>query len=110
MNWDDEVQGEFSRLQKQVDTGVVEEIAQHAVAAFEAARAEGMTAEEAAESVRALIRSWCSGTSGPREPARLPPLIEVDSPATSRFAGLRLDVRMAWRMLRWQPGFALDSI
>jgi hypothetical protein len=74
MNWHTPVRSEFTRLGKQVDEGVVEEMALHAAAAFEAARADGMSAGGAETAVHTLIQSWCSGTSGPRriERAALP--------------------------------------
>jgi ABC-type lipoprotein release transport system permease subunit len=55
--------------------------------------------------LRALIRSWCRQTSGPRRLDR-PPLIEASS-GGSVFSGLSLDLRLAFRLLRREPGFAV---
>src|SRR5262245_14117808 len=109
MNWAGLVRTEFARLGKQVDDGVVEELAQHAAAAFEAARADGQSAADAEARVRALVESWCAGTSGPR---RLRPVPKIDMVVrgSAPLAGLMLDVRLALRLLRRQPAFTLLSI
>src|SRR5262245_4311864 len=108
MNWQADIAAEFARQRKAADAGVVEEMAQHAEAAYEAARADGVPTPDAEASVRALIRSWCGATSGPRRFERTP-LVEA-SPGTSIFSGLALDVRLAFRLVRRQPGFASVSI
>ncbi|HEX7777911.1 MAG TPA: ABC transporter permease, partial [Vicinamibacterales bacterium] len=55
--------------------------------------------------MRALIASWCAGTSGPRRATRAP-LLESSSGHRSPLAGLALDIRIALRMLRKTPAFA----
>jgi hypothetical protein len=80
MNWQDEIRAEFIRLGKTADAAVIEEMAQHAHDAFDAAQADGMAVAEAEASVRDLIRSWCAGTTGPRRAARSP-LLEASSGA-----------------------------
>src|SRR5262245_22584275 len=109
MEWRGVVVAEFSRLNRAADPGVVEEMAQHAEAAFASARAEGATATEAEASVRALVRSWCDGTTGPRRIER-PALVEAAAAGRSACSGLPLDLRLAFRLLRRQPGFAFVSI
>jgi putative ABC transport system permease protein len=109
MNWQARIRNEFARLGKPADESVVEEMAQHASAAVEAARADGMTAAEAEAASIALIQSWCSQTSGPARIARAP-LLESAPPGRSLFTGLWLDIRLALRLMRRQPGFALVSI
>ena len=113
MNWQNEIRYAFDRLDKQVDDTVIEELAQHASAAFEAARADGASTSDAELEVRALITSWCANTSGPRRLER-PPLPDgfgeaslsaLDRPRRSWFAGLGLDCRLAFRMLWREPGF-----
>jgi len=69
MEWTAHVRREFARLGKQVDESVVEELAQHAAAAFEEARADGLPRDDAEAQVRALVASWCQ-TDGPRRIAR----------------------------------------
>jgi predicted permease len=108
MNWQAEVTAEFTRQRKTADASVVEELAQHASAAFEAARADGIAIAVAEASVRGLIHSWCSKTSGPRRLERAP-LIEAPQ-GRSIFSGLSLDLRQAFRLLRRQPGVACLSV
>ena len=75
MNWDEEIAAVFARQQTAAEASVVEEMAQHAADAYKAARADGSSAPAAESAVRALIESWCAGTSGPKriERAPLPP-------------------------------------
>jgi putative ABC transport system permease protein len=109
MNWPTRIRGEFARRAAPIDESVVEEMAQHAEAAFVAARADGMSAPEAETAIDGLIRSWCSATSGPRRIERAP-LLESAPAGRSPFAGLGLDFRLAARGIRHQPGFAIVSI
>jgi putative ABC transport system permease protein len=109
MDWKHYVESEFARIGKRVDDSVVEELAQHAAAAWEAARADGGSIEAATEHVRGLISSWCASTAGPRRIAREPLLAAAPS-SSSPFAGINLDLRHALRLLRRQPGFATISI
>ena len=111
MTWEAIVRDEFARLGKRVDAGVVEEMAQHAAAAFEAARADGDTPEGAAAHVESLIASWCAGTSGPRRLVRAP-LLESTAAGPVMSAGFWLDVmrhdlRYALRQIRYAPIFAI---
>jgi putative ABC transport system permease protein len=109
MNWTSHIRSEFARLGKPVDESVVEELAQHAGAAFEEARADGQSPGDAEAHVRALVVSWCTATSGPHRIERTP-LIESAAAGSSIFAGLLLDLRQAVRLLRRQPGVACVSI
>lgn len=109
MDWRAEIRRELQRHNRRADDGVVEELAQHAEAASQAARADGASPDEAATRVRALIAAWCAATNGPRRPDRLP-LVESAPASRSIWAGLGLDVRHAIRVVRRQPGFALVSI
>jgi predicted permease len=109
MNWEAEIAAEFKRHQKVADIGVVEEMAQHAASAYEAARADGLAGADAEASVRALIRSWCSGTTGPRHIERRS-LVQAAPAGRPPFSGLLLDFRQAFRLLRRQPGVACLSV
>lgn len=109
MNWTTLIRSEFARLGKVPDETVVEELAQHAAAAYEAARADGASIERAEADVRALIVSWCAKTSGPQRVERAP--LAPSAPASrSIFSGLGLDFRYAWRQLLRQPGTAAVAI
>jgi len=111
MTWTTAVRTEFARLGKDADETVVEELAQHAAAAFEAARADGDSPEDAAARVELLIASWCAGTSGPRRLARTPlPESAFGGKATSLefwLDVLRHDLRHALRQIRHAPAFSI---
>jgi len=109
MDWRAEVRNEFARLGKRPDDSVVEELSQHAAAAFESAKADGAPVDDAAARVRALIASWCAATDGPRRTERAP-LVESAPASRSMFAGIGLDLRHAMRVLKRQPGFTAVSI
>ena len=70
----------------------------------------GSRLDDAEAHVRALITSWCEGTSGPRRIARAPRDPGSRRRARRSFAGLALDVRLAFRVLRREPAFALLAI
>lgn len=108
MDWRPEVRSAFGS-DARVDDGVVEELAQHAAAAYEAARADGASPDEAAARVRPLIASWCAATGGPRRVDRAP-LVVVAPASTSWFAGIGLDFRHALRLFQRHRGFAVISV
>lgn len=109
MNWRSELRDEFIRLGTPGDDDVIEELAQHADAAWAAERAEGASPDDATATVRALLREWCRGAAGVSRASRAPQLESAPS-SRSSFAGLSLDLRHAFRLLRRQPGFAVASI
>jgi hypothetical protein len=63
-----------------VDDDIVDELSQHADAAYEAARAEGRPAEEVAQDVDALVVGWCSHAHALRR--RPPRPAAVESPSS----------------------------
>lgn len=109
MDWRTEIRNEFARLGKQPDESVVEELTQHAAAAFEAAKADGASSAEARERVRALAASWCGATNGPRRLERAT-LVESAAASSSWLAGIGLDIRHALRLFQRHRGFAVISI
>lgn len=89
-----------------VDHSVIEELAQHAEAAFASARAEGLEPHEAAARVSALIEGWVA--EGARLRHRSRAVTVEPPPAGSAFLiGLLYDVRYAWRLAWRRPGAAL---
>jgi putative ABC transport system permease protein len=89
-----------------VDHSVIEELAQHAEAAFASARAEGLEANEAEARVSALIDGWVAEGARLRHGTRR---VTVEPPPTQAafLAGLLHDVRYAWRLAWRRPGPAL---
>lgn len=109
MHWQHIIREEFNRRQRVVDDDVVEELAQHAAASWEAARADGAAPADATANVRQLVQACCDGTTGQARPRRQP-LIESASASPSILAGLALDVRHSVRLLLRQPMFAALSV
>jgi predicted permease len=103
--WADDIRERLTT--RSPDESVVLEWAQHAEAAYEAARADGATPDEARVTVGALVDSWCATASRvERRPVR-PPAV-VPPPVTSHgWTGFGQDVRYGVRLLARQPGFTL---
>ena len=103
MEWSDRIRAALTRDARAADPDVVEELAQHADAAYAAARAEGASRQEAEAHVVALVERW--SVEGPalrhrrRRPAAvIPPAVE------SRWGtGLLQDARYALRLAARQP-------
>jgi len=102
MDWNPRVRAAFAS-RPVPDDDIVEELAQHAAAAFEAARADGRDAAEAERLVQAQVTAWATeGQALGRRPRR-PPAVEPPAASdSSRFAGLGLDVRYTLHVLRRQ--------
>jgi len=82
------------------DEGVIEELAQHARALYEQARADGCTPGEADARVAAQIDRWRTEASALRHPSRHTPPPVPPASTSSGAAGVLQDVRYAWRLLR----------
>lgn len=110
MDWRQEVRDALARHRRPaVADDIVEELAQHAHAAYEEARANGDAPDAALARVRGLIEGWTELGRAPQRP-RATTLTESASAGTSWFAGLGLDLRHALRLLMRQRGFAAVSI
>src|SRR5215475_7062359 len=105
MNWAKEIRSTLARLNKSVEESVILEMAQHADDLLDAAASGGEPPDEAESRIRALVISWCEGTSGPRRLVRLP-LLEPAPAGASLFTGLSLDLKQALRLLQRQAGGA----
>ena len=93
------------------DEEVVEELAQHARAEYDAARADGCTHQEADVRVTDLLTRWRSDASVLRHRSRRPPVVEPPAAdKASWFAGLGRDITYAARLLRRQPRYAVVAI
>src|SRR3954469_17960851 len=82
-----------------LDDDVVEELDNHARAAFETSRAEGCGIEEAERYVSSLVEGWTREATSLRRRPRTSALIETAGCGHSRFAGLANDVRYGIRIL-----------
>ena len=99
-----------------LDDDIVEELASHAVTAYETARAEGSDKKEAEKFVVAMVQSWINEAPRlrrrPRHPQTSLPARE-DSPKVwfwPWLEHLRQDVIYGCRVLRGNPAFALTAV
>ena len=104
MDWNGRITAAFAPAR--LDDDIVEELAQHAEAAYAAARAEGCDAPEAERRVRRLIAAWTADPAVLRRRPKREPAIAPPSGSASRFASIVQDVRYASRLLRRQPAYA----
>src|SRR4051812_95248 len=111
MSWQSQVRAALARHGREfeLDDSVVEELALHAEAAFETARAEGADAAAAEAQVLAMIDGSCAALAdAPRRPSRM--VLAAPPPTTSRgTSGLLQDVRFALRLLARHRGFTAGA-
>ena len=110
MSWPEFVRDVLARRGSPADEDVVEELAQHAAAACEAARADGLDRTDAEQHVRALVDAWCQDPRRLRPRSRRAGLVEPPMTAAEGWTGLLHDARYAVRRLRHEPGFAVLAI
>jgi hypothetical protein len=90
---------------------VLEELAGHAQAMYEATRASGCSHHEASISVSRQIEFWRLNAAGLRRPSRHRPAIQPPQAfPSSTLSGLVQDVSYAARLLRREPRYALLAI
>ena len=108
MDWRAKIRAELSGA---CDDDVIEELAQHARAEYETARADGATAEEAETRVSDLLARWRADADALRRRSRRAPAVEAPPSAQpALLAGAGRDVRYAARLLQRQPRYALVAI
>src|SRR5688572_1321419 len=107
MDWKTRIEAAFAAEPRIPDHEVIEELAQHAQALYEAARADGCSHEDADARVLQEVERWRTDASALRHRSRRAPVIEPPAVGASRFAGLAQDLRYGIRLLRRQPRFAL---
>ena len=112
MDWNARIRAAFDDASVRVpEADVIEELAQHARAMYEAARAEGCTHLEANDRVTEQITVWQRESAALLHKSTRLPTVEPPSPvSSSAFASTAQDVRYAARLLRRQPRFALLAI
>jgi predicted permease len=111
MDWTTRVRLTFANASHQPDEGVIEELAQHVGALYEAARANGCSHDEAERRVADHLERWRGDAARLRHRSRhVPVVVAPPAPSGSRWAGLAQDLRYAVRLLRRQPRHALLTI
>ena len=107
MNWKQRIGEDLAAPAGVPDDEVLEELAQHARAMYEAARADGASHDEADARVASLIERWRLEQPRLRRRPRRPAAIEPPSSSRSRIDGAWQDLRYAGRLLRRQPRVTL---
>ncbi len=119
INWTIRIQAVLARHGRTAPPGapvdlalrdVIDEWAHHAAAAWQTARAEGLSEQEATTHVDALLEEWASRIEGPPRRTVRPMAAAAPATASSGVTGWWLDVRYGWRMLLRQPGLTLISV
>jgi putative ABC transport system permease protein len=110
-NWQNRVRTAFVSAAHRPADDIVEELAQHARATYEAARADGCSAEEADARVSELLDRWQADADALKHRSRAEAAIPAPpGGSASPFAGFVQDVHYAARLLRRQPRHALITI
>ena len=93
-----------------IDRDILEELAQHVEATYEAHRADGVSVEEAIARIDALIAGWRTDPDSLHRAIKRP--VAVTPPAASRSlaSGTMADVVYGLRLLRKSPGYAAVTI
>lgn len=105
-SWAPYVRSRLTATRTAPDEGVVLEWAQHAEAAFAAARADDATPEDADARVCALIDEWCANLAGLERRPQRPAAVDPPSAGSRGWTGVWQDLRYGVRLLARQPGFA----
>jgi putative ABC transport system permease protein len=107
MDWKARIRAELHDTRSPADDDVIEELAQHASATYERARADGSSQADADARVMDLIERWRLEADALRHRSRrqaaMPPPSATATGLASAIADLRYAVRLLWR----QPAFAL---
>ena len=106
-DWTRRITDHLTAAGHRVDDGVVEELGQHAAAAYEAARAEGLDPPDASARVESLIREWTAAGARLHHRTAARAAVEPPSSGGSLLAGLVHDARYAWRLTWRKPVPAL---
>jgi predicted permease len=93
-----------------IDRDILEELAQHAESAYEAMRADGMSAEQASARITAMIAGWRSDPAALQRVVRRPAPVTPPPASQAMFAGALADVTYGVRVLRAQRGAAALTI
>jgi putative ABC transport system permease protein len=108
MNWKSRVRSAFASSEHLPDDDVIDELAQHARAMYDAARADGCSHDEADHRVADQLGRWrTDAVALQRKSSRTLVVEPPPAVSSSRFSGLAQDIRYGARLLRRQPRYAL---
>jgi len=108
MDWKSRIRAAFVTSTEVPEDDVIEELAQHARAMHEAARADGLSPADADRLVSDQLDRWRLEASTLRHKSRRATAVEPPpAVSSSHVAGLAQDVRYAVRLLRKQPRYAI---
>src|SRR5438477_335879 len=110
MNWKTRIRDASAAAGQVLDDDILEELATHAICAYETARAEGCDAVEAERQVLTLVDSWICEAPQLRRRPRRPHVVEIPFNGVSRFAGFFNDLRYGLRTLARYRGFTALAI
>ncbi|HEY2933596.1 MAG TPA: ADOP family duplicated permease [Acidobacteriota bacterium] len=111
MDWKSRIRAALTTTAQLPDDDVVQELAQHAQAMYHAARADGLSHDEAESRVTDQLERWRLDASALRHKSRRAENVEPPPAVSwSPFAGVAQDIRYAARLLRRQVRFALLAI
>src|SRR5688500_2312431 len=111
MDWTNRVRAAFIGASHTPDDDVVDELAQHARAMYEAARADGCPHDEADRRVAGQLDAWRIEARALQRRSNRPAVVEPPPAVShSRFTGVMQEVHYAARLLRRQPRHALITI
>ena len=102
-DWTRRITDHLQAAGHRVEHGVVEELGQHAAAAYETARAEGLEPGDATARVDSLIREWTAAGARLHHRTSARPAVEPPSSGSAVLAGVVHDVRYAWRLTWRKP-------
>jgi predicted permease len=108
VDWPSRIRAVFAGSAQVPDDDVIEELAEHARAMYEAMRADGLSGEACAERMSEQLDLWRAEGAALRRPrGRRPAPDPPPAAASSRVAEWAQEVRYAARVLRRQPHYTL---
>ena len=110
MDWKTRIREACSVDGHRPDDEVLEELSQHAAGAYETARAEGRSHEDAERTVDGLVDDWRRTAAALKRRPRRPIVVEPSNDGVDLLAGLVQDARHGMRLLKREPGFAIVAI
>jgi predicted permease len=108
MDWKSRIRLEFARTGTDPDDEILDELAHHARAMYDSARADGASPEEATHRVELQMALWSADAPLLKHPRRrLPAVVPPHASPSSWAVGLVHDARYALRLFRRQASFSL---